>query len=367
MFTCKGKEIAPTREEVGSWVHVSTEPAADADGATLKATLDGDSVDAYLAAQIHPLIKGDYTFTMEKTDTDILVKPSEGAPLPTIETAIETLNAGLFNLDSRDAASGEDAPTYPATVTVPIELALAPTTMTFEAARDAGLVADIQSYTTEYRSTNTNRVINIHLACDYITDTIVEAGGTWSFLESLGNPTEERGFVGAGAIMANEHQDAIGGGVCQVATTVFNAVYEAGLPITQRANHSLYLSKYPDGRDAAVAYPNLDLTWKNDTDAAILLRADYTASSVTITLYGKDPGYTVTTEVGEWVPGKPYGKTTKVDTALAPGQSYIETYGEDGRSISVTRTVTDENGEPVSEKTFYSTYEPLDEVTVVGE
>lgn len=86
----------------------------------------------------------------------------------------------------------------------------------------------------------------------------------------MGEANEEAGFQAAHAIINGEYDDAIGGGICQVATTVFNAVYEAGYPVTERRNHSLYISSYPTGRDAASAYPDLDLTWVNDGTSDVL-------------------------------------------------------------------------------------------------
>ena len=68
-------------------------------------------------------------------------------------------------------------------------------------------------------------------------------------------------------IINGELQNGLGGGICQVSTTVFNAAFEAGLPITARTNHALYISHYPLGRDATVNYPDLDLKFVNDTDA----------------------------------------------------------------------------------------------------
>ena len=91
-----------------------------------------------------------------------------------------------------------------------------------------------------------------------------------------------------------------------MATTVFNAVYEAGYPVTERRNHSLYISSYPTGRDAAIAYPDLDLTWVNDGTSDVLMRSRYTDSSLTVTLYGIDPGYVVSTQTGDWETGEPF-------------------------------------------------------------
>src|SRR5205823_14055524 len=81
----------------------------------------------------------------------------------------------------------------------------------------------------------------------------------------------------------------LGGGVCQVSTTVLNAAFEAGLDITARTNHALYISHYPQGRDATVDYPDVDLRFVNDTGHWLLLRTFVGSSSLTVSLYGTSP------------------------------------------------------------------------------
>ena len=87
-------------------------------------------------------------------------------------------------------------------------------------------------------------------------------------------------------IINGELENGLGGGTCQVSTTVFNAAYEAGLPITARTNHALYISHYPQGRDATVNYPDTDLKFVNDTDHWLLLRTFVSSSTLTVNLYG---------------------------------------------------------------------------------
>ena len=174
------------------------------------------------------------------------------------------------------------------------------------------------------------------------------------------------GVSGSGRIIDGEYTDSVGGGICQVATTVFDAVYESGLPIVERHNHSLYIASYPAGRDAAVSYPELDLVWRNDTSSDVLVKVSTQVGSVTATLYGVDPGYQVTTETGQWEAGKKYSTTTKVDDTLAPGTSYVKTRGTDGSIIEVTRTVKDVNGNIVRQDLFASVYDPINEVILKG-
>ena len=87
-------------------------------------------------------------------------------------------------------------------------------------------------------------------------------------------------------IINGEVETGLGGGVCQVSTTVFNAAYEAGLPITARTNHALYISHYPLGRDATVDYPSVDLKFVNNTPHWLLLRTFVGSDSLVVTLYG---------------------------------------------------------------------------------
>ena len=94
---------------------------------------------------------------------------------------------------------------------------------------------------------------------------LIAPGATFSFNGTTGARTAAKGFLEAPVIINGELATGLGGGVCQVSTTVFNAAYEAGLRITARTNHALYISHYPLGRDATVNYPDTDLKFVNDT------------------------------------------------------------------------------------------------------
>lgn len=185
-------------------------------------------------------------------------------------------------------------------------------------------------------------------------------------LRDVGECNEEAGFLGAGVIIEGEHDDAVGGGICQVATTVFNAVYDSGFPVLRRYNHTLRLTNYPDGRDAAVNWPDLDLRWQNDCASDVLLRCSYTETTLTVTLYGVDPGYVVSTQTGDWQEGEAHKTKVECDESMAEGASYVEVAGVDGSSISVFRTVRDQAGNVLHEDEFASLYQPEAEVVVAG-
>src|SRR5205085_9037221 len=115
---------------------------------------------------------------------------------------------------------------------------------------------------------------------------LIAPGKEFSFNRTTGERSAAKGFLEAPVIVNGELQTGLGGGVCQVSTTVFNAAYEAGLSITSRTNHALYISHYPLGRDATVDYPSTDLKFVNDTPHWLLLRTFVGYSSLVVSLYG---------------------------------------------------------------------------------
>ena len=145
-----------------------------------------------------------------------------------------------------------------------------------------GLVA---SYQTFYGG-DANRIHNVQLVSHLVDGHVIAPGAVFSFNQTTGARTADKGFKEAPVIINGELQTGLGGGVCQVSTTVFNAAYEAGLPIVSRTNHALYISHYPQGRDATVNYPDVDLKFVNDTDHWLLLRTWVGSSSLTVALYG---------------------------------------------------------------------------------
>jgi vancomycin resistance protein YoaR len=167
-------------------------------------------------------------------------------------------------------------------------------------------------------------------------------------------------------IINGELQTGLGGGVCQVSTTVFNAAYEAGLPITARTNHALYISHYPLGRDATVDYPDIDLKFVNDTGHWLLLRTFVGSSSLVATLYGTPQHRRVVSEATPLtvVSQPPVEKT--VDPSLAPGSTVVVDYGQPATSTSVRRLVYAPNGKLLSDNTFYSHYVASPKLVDIG-
>ncbi len=237
--------------------------------------------------------------------------------------------------------------------------------ITTEDAQAMGIRERIATYTTHYSSTNRPRVNNIHTLSDALHGTLVPPGGVFSFNETIGQRTAAKGYQEAPAIIGGRLVPSLGGGICQVGTTIFNTVFESGLPVVERRAHSFYISSYPNGRDAAVAWGGPDFKFKNDTDHWVFIATSYTNSSVTVSLYGTDPGYTVTSSVGSFTDVVPYTVRETDDPQLALGTRIVEDKGVNGRRIVVKRVVR-KGGSVVREDTFTSVYRPKDEIVRVG-
>jgi vancomycin resistance protein YoaR len=232
-------------------------------------------------------------------------------------------------------------------------------------ARAMGITSLVSSYTTEYGGIP-NRIHNVQLVAHLVDDKLIAPGEEFSFNKTTGARTAAKGFLEAPVIINGELETGLGGGVCQVSTTVFNAAFEAGLKITARTNHALYISHYPQGRDATVDYPNVDLRFVNDTKNWLLLRTFVGPAQLTVNLYGTPAHRRVVSEAAPLVvTGQPHVKKT-VDPTLKPGEKVVDDPGEPSMSTSVRRLVYDADGKLLHDDTFFSRYVSSPELVRVG-
>jgi vancomycin resistance protein YoaR len=232
-------------------------------------------------------------------------------------------------------------------------------------AQAMGIRKVVSSYETIYGG-DANRIHNVQLVAQLIDGALIAPGKEFSFNATTGERTAQKGFLEAPVIVNGELQTGLGGGVCQVSTTVFNAAFEAGLPITARTNHALYISHYPQGRDATVNYPDTDLKFVNDTGHWLLLRTFVGSSSLVVNLYGTPTGRKVTSETGPLNVTGPVPVKRVSDPSLPKGRQVVQSYGEPPRSTSVTRVVYAPNGKVRSRTTWYSSYRGETQVVLVG-
>ncbi len=280
----------------------------------------------------------DATFAVRPGGIDVV--PDRPGRALDVAAGVAAIEHALFSRNARIAS-------------LPLETAHAERTTA--KAKEMGITGIVGSYTTTYGGTP-GRLANVQLVAELIDGTLVEPGGTFSFNDTTGERNAAKGFQDAPVIINGELKSGIGGGVCQVSTTVFNAAFEAGLPIGSRTNHALYISHYPLGRDATVNYPDIDLTFSNDTDSWLLVRTFVNAGSLTVNVYGTPQHRRVETDTAPLtVNGKTPIKRTR-DPKLAKGRRVVDVVGIPPRETSVVRRVYDADGELLYENTWRSYY-----------
>jgi VanW like protein/Putative peptidoglycan binding domain len=177
------------------------------------------------------------------------------------------------------------------TGTLPVEEGAEPTTTTetLEALDVRHLVA---SFTT-YHDCCQNRVVNIHLIADKVDGVLVGPGDTFDLNAFVGQRTTEAGYLEDGTIEGGEIVKTVGGGVSQFATTFYNAVFWGGYEDVTHKPHSFYFSRYPEGIEATISWPAPDLAFRNDSASAVLIKTEYTDTSITVQFYGNNDGRVV--------------------------------------------------------------------------
>jgi vancomycin resistance protein YoaR len=223
----------------------------------------------------------------------------------------------------------------------------------------------VSSFTTPYQCCQP-RVTNIQRGAALLDGTIIPPNGRFSLNEALGERTADRGFVEAPQIAGGRLEDAVGGGVSQIATTLYNAAFFAGLEIVTHTPHEFYISRYPPGREATVSFGGPELIFVNDWPAGILIDAYAGDSGITIRFFSSKLGRRVETSSSdptEYVEPK---TITDVNEDLEPGaREVVQEAGGAGFKISYTRKVY--RGDDLKrEDTFTWRYKPENAYVEVG-
>jgi vancomycin resistance protein YoaR len=208
--------------------------------------------------------------------------------------------------------------------------------------REAPPVYQLSKYQTYYGTHDSpNRIHNIKTIAGWLDGYILRSGESFSLLNQIGDFTEERGFKEAFVIIGDELVPELGGGTCQIATTLYNSALLSDLEIIKRQNHSIWFNIYPVGRDATVYPPYTDLQFKNNTGHPIMISAKATGGSLTFRIYGtptskevsvSSPSITYwSSEEGKkitgWrLPGPNRQYSTKVDVVVKQNGEVIKKY-----------------------------------------
>jgi vancomycin resistance protein YoaR len=229
-----------------------------------------------------------------------------------------------------------------------------------------GITTKVAGATTELGDSSANRIHNVALMAEILDNRLVMPGEQFSFNDAVGPRSPERGFLEGQAIVGGLMIPSIGGGVCQVASTLYAAVFSAGLEVDERHNHDFYIYHYGDGMDATVSWDGPDFSFTNNTAHPMLIRATADNSTMIVNLYSSpSDGRTVETTVSERYALKEPEKRY-IEDPTAPAKTVVPyTDGQAGFAVDVTRVVK-RDGEVLSEDVFVSTYNTQPKWYIVG-
>lgn len=325
----------------------------------LIALLGGKDLDVPIKTDRHQLLEGIQSLA------DFYYRPAENASLsydgetvhisedvPGRYLDMEELKASLLH---RNADETE------------IPLPLYTTDAPIQKAAFAKVNALIGSFTTNYASSESGRKHNVALGAEKISGHLLEPGESASFNEWVGEISKATGFRDAGVILNGEFDRGVGGGICQVSTTLYNALVRADVSIVERHNHSRPVHYVKKGIDAAVIRGYKDLKFQNDLAAPIYIQGLTDGSDITFQIFGDGTGRDTTTQLEPVRLGVTEPKTIRIATSSLPeGEVEVESSGNSGYSYATYRVV--KRGEEVISRELmnHSYYVAKDRVVRVG-
>lgn len=224
----------------------------------------------------------------------------------------------------------------------------------------------IATYSSNYSTSTANRKENIRLASTKINGVILNPGEVFSFNGVVGPRTVETGYKMAHVYSGGKTVDGIGGGICQVSSTLYNAVVLADLEIVYRTNHTLPVSYVPLGRDATVSYGTIDFKFKNNKQSPIKLEVIADGVNLTVNVYGRKKYITDVSIETAVIGSIPYSTETIEDETMYEDEKVVVEKGANGTKVEAYKIVK-KDGQVVSRTLLCkSTYTPSTEVVRIG-
>lgn len=349
-----------TKDKLASWL----EPQ-EKDGEVVFG-IKKDPAEQYLKDVVIPYVYKEprnATFRMEGERVVEFVGSRDGVTV-NIDDAYASMNAIVMNRHKGETVSS----------TVPLVVSTVAPKISTAQANTLGIEEVLGVGYSSYKGSPANRIKNIRFAVkDKLNGILVKPGETFSMLHALQPFTEAAGYLPELVIKGDRIKPEVGGGLCQVGSTMFRAAMNSGMPIEERRNHSLTVSYYNDprnnlpGTDATIYDPAPDFKFKNDTEGYILIATEMNEKTQELffTLWGQSDGrkasYTPPV-VHKWIPT---GPTKEVFTdELAPGVKKCQE-PHIGAQTSFTYTIELPSGEK-KERVFESYYRPLPRICLVG-
>lgn len=225
----------------------------------------------------------------------------------------------------------------------------------------------LSSYSTSFTSSSSNRATNVSLATNKINGKVLMPGEVFSFNGTVGKRTPQAGFKVAGVYMNGQVATDYGGGICQVSSTLYNAVLRANLEIVDRSNHMFEVGYVPIGTDATVSWGAPDFKFKNSRSYPIKIVTSSSNRKCVVKFYGLKESEEYDIEIVSYRTGSvPYRTTYTTDSSLAAGQQKVIQRGSNGAK-SVAYRIRKKNGQVISKELLSKdTYDPHNQIIAVG-
>ncbi len=320
---------------------VQVTPAVIAANLTFRAS-DGALVPVLNSEGIEAAVGSSAFASLQTPSKDASFDVRSGTPV-----LIPSVEGGTADL-SKLGASISAVLTQPAPRTIAVPAKGVDPAFTTADAEKLGVKEMVSTFTTHHPCC-ASRVTNIHTIANIVNGAIVMPGATFSLNQFVGQRDTKRGFVVAPEIQDGLFEDSVGGGVSQFATTLYNAVFFAGLKDIEHHPHSYYISRYPAGREATVSWPSPNLIFQNNEPTAIVITTSYTGTSVTVTFWGTKYYDVTSTSSARYAP-------TKAGIVYNPRPDCEAATEEDGFQIDVTQTLS-QNGVPVQVNHLHTKYD----------
>jgi len=338
-----------TPKQIAAYVDFVSEDRAGV--STLVPYLSAEKMDAFFDEIADSVLKKPVNATFKGDGERAWVVPgAPGQALDSVKTAAALTQASL-------KTSGRIAE---------VAVKLTEPDRTTAEAEAMGMRDKLGSFTTKWEGT-ADRQTNVRVATKYASNVILAPGDVYNFDKQIGPRNAKRGYrLAPGIVGPGKLDDVFGGGICQVSTTLFNAVFFAGLEVVERKNHSIYIDHYPKGRDATVTADGPNLRFRNDTKHYILVRGASDGVNTTFVIYGTDEGREINYTTSDFYNVVARTDVTIPNPKMGPGTTVIRLGGQSGKVVKVVRTVKAADGTVIHQDNFVSTWRMIPREIEVG-
>lgn len=370
-FNYKGRKWKVSGQKFATWLTIK-------DGDRLG--VDSKKLDAFLTRTVAPLINDPAQNSRFEVRGGQFVEILKGKPgnvvdvkktaekveriIPSVDESFKA--TGNLFMALSEAGEAQGLKVQAGTVDIPVEITRSDPRVTAETIEQYN-IKDLVGYAkTSFKGSGPDRIHNIKKGVEKLTGILLAPGETFSAVKGLGFVTEEEGFRKEYVIKDNKSIKELGGGLCQIATTLFRLALDTGLPITARTPHRYVVKYYGPGLDATVYRPDPDLRFVNDTPNYILLQGEVRGTDLIFEFYGQKDGRSVHISEPIISDEKEPPPVKYIDAPEIPkGITECSETPRKGMTAEVTYTVTHADGS-VHKQDFKSVYQPWNKICLVG-